>query len=235
MRISDQFLDCYNKIDKYLTDLDDFDFSTTYSQKVIKLAERNSVIRRFKNELLTYGKLRNAIVHNPKIGSEPIAEPHRDILSNLEKIYKEVTNPIKVFPKYKCKILGASNNEYINSIMQEMTLKSFSQFPVFEKDKVIELITTNTISRWLSNILETDGTLIIEQVRIKDLVPFIEFPKNYKFIAKNTNVYQAYDYFANCIFEEKRNLDVLFITDSGKDSEGLLGIITIEDIAQFAR
>jgi predicted transcriptional regulator len=235
MRTSDQFIDCYNRVDKHLNIVGGFDSATNFSQKVKALSIKDSTIRKFKDELLSYGELRNAIVHNPKIGDEPIAEPHIDTLSQLERIYKEITNPPKVIPKFQGEVLGAQGNDYINDILLEMEHKSFSQFPVFENGKVVELITTNTISRWLSKKLEKNGTIIIDEVKIKDLIPFIEFKLNYKFISRDTNVYEAYDYFVKHIYKDKRNLDVLFITNAGSNSGKLLGLITIEDIALYAR
>ena len=111
--------------------------------------------------------------------------------------------------------------------------ESFSQFPVFDKDGyVIELINTNTISRWLAENIE-NGEIVIESPKAKDLLGSIEFEKNYKFISKNCDIYTAYQYFIDQIEKTKRNLDVLFITENGKEKEKLLGLITIEDIADI--
>ena len=115
-----------------------------------------------------------------------------------------------------------------------MRNNSFSQFPVFdENNNVCELINNNTISRWLSTQLEENGTIITENVIVKDLIPEIEFKCNYKFISRNTSIYEAYDLFLNQIISKKRNLDVLFITNSGNVNESLLGLVTIEDIASL--
>ena len=55
------------------------------------------------------------------------------------------------------------------------------------------------------------------------------------FFTKNTSVFEAFDLFMEHIIKTKRNLDVLFITNSGKQNEKLLGLITIEDIAPVIR
>ena len=113
-----------------------------------------------------------------------------------------------------------------------MRKKSFSQFPVFNNENVvIELINTNTISRWLSVQLEEKGTIMVENIKVNDLIQEIEFRSNYKFISRDTSIYDAFDLFVNHVNCEKRNLDVLFITASGRNTEKLLGLITVEDIA----
>ena len=113
-----------------------------------------------------------------------------------------------------------------------MTKKSFSQFPVFDDNNdVCELINNNTISRWLSFQLEDNGTIVIDNVKVADLLTKIEFRENYLFVSRNTSIYEAYDLFIKQINKKERNLDALFITHSGKKNEKILGLITIEDIA----
>ena len=67
------FLNTYNEIDKILKNLDDESYQT-YSTKI--RTNKNPIIKQFKDKLLDFGELRNAIVHNPKIGNDFIAEPH---------------------------------------------------------------------------------------------------------------------------------------------------------------
>ena len=231
MKTSDSFLDYYNKIDGVLNKKGQYDSYITFSQKVKELSIKNSTVRQFKDELLSLAELRNAIVHNPKIDGKAIAEPHENTVKRIQEIYERVSNPKKVIPEFKAEISGATLDESINGILKQIDEKSFSQFPVFENDQVVELINTNTIARWLSYNLDDDGSILVEVVRVKDLLSHIEFKENYKFISKHFNIYEAYDLFIKHIRANGRNLDVLFITESGKKTEKLLGWITIADIA----
>jgi hypothetical protein len=47
------------------------------------------------------------------------------------------------------------------------------------------------------------------------------------------NIFDAFDKFKNHIKNNKINLDVLFITENGSENEDVIGLITIEDIAEF--
>ena len=114
-----------------------------------------------------------------------------------------------------------------------MRKESFSQFPVFKDGKVIEICNTNTISRWFASNIDEDSTVIFDNVKIKDFLEEIEVKQNYKFVSRNTTVDELYYLFLENIEEKKHNLDVIFITDSGKNGEKLLGCVTIEDIAPF--
>lgn len=232
MTNSDKFLDFYNKIDFYLKKLDNHEIHTTFSQKIKNT--KSKVVQRYRDELISFGELRNAIVHNPKIENKTIAEPHEYIVKRIAELYEKISNPKKVIPEFQFDVLGAREEDYINNILVEMKKKTFSQFPIFDvNENLIELINTNTISRWLSSQLEENGTIIMENVKVKDFVSNIEFENNYKFIPRDTSIYEAYELFINQINTKRRNLDVLFITQTGKSNEKLLGLITIEDIANL--
>lgn len=231
MSNADIFLDYYNKIDKHLIKSEGSLPQTCYSQKVKQ--STNRVVQYYKEELITLGELRNAIVHNPKIGGQPIAEPHPSTVERIRKLYEEITAPPKVFPKFCCNVLGAREEDYINEILIKMKENSFSQFPVYnEQDAVVELINSNTIARWLSNNLDKRGGVLAVNVKVKDLIPEIEHTKNYGFIKKQASIYHAYDMFIECIQKKKRNLDALFITENGKSNKSIIGLITIQDIAR---
>lgn len=62
-------------------------------------------------------------------------------------------------------------------------------------------------------------------------MPSIEYDNYYKFIKRVATIYDAYDMFIDCINNNKRNLDTVFITQKGSDSEAILGLITIDDFA----
>ena len=188
---------------------------------------------RFKDELFTFSELRNVIVHNPRLGvmRVPIAEPRDDVINRIKFIHKSITKPKKV-NSFHFEVFGARENDIINDILLKMKSNSFSQFPVFnESSHVIELINNNTISRWLSSNIEDNGYIAMENVKVKEFIPEIEFKRNYKFVSSNISLYEAYHMFIDQINKKERNLDVLFITHSGKENEKLLGLITIEDIA----
>lgn len=71
MNNSEIFLDFYNKIDAYIKKQDKFDSSMSFSQKIKN--SKNKIVQRFSDELISLAELRNAIVHNPKIGNKAIA------------------------------------------------------------------------------------------------------------------------------------------------------------------
>ena len=230
MNNSEEFLETYNNLDQYLKKEIRADDYVSYASKV--RGSKNTVVNRLKDELLSFGTLRNAIVHNPKVDNKVIAEPHDRTVERFNEIYEMITNPKKVIPTFQFDVLGAHEDDYINNILKEMKQKSFSQFPVLGSNgTIIELINNNTISRWLASKIGKNGEIIIDGVTVEKLIPEIELKGNYKFISRETSIYKAYDLFLKHINEEGRNLDALFITHNGKETEKLLGLITISDLA----
>jgi len=230
MSNSEKFLEYYNKIDLYLKREGNYDVFQSYSHKVKNSS--STVVRRYKDELLTFGELRNAIIHHPPINGAPIAEPHTEIVKRIKIISDYILNPIKVIPTFQLQVFTAHLNEYLNPILYKMGNLSFSQAPIIDNEgKLIEIITTNTISRWLSSNLEENGTLLVENIKVKDLISHIEYKNNYRFLNRDASIYDAYQLFVDSFKNNKCYLDAVFLTNSGKEHEKLLGLITINDIA----
>jgi len=112
---SDDFLDYYNKIDLFLRRAGNHDPEVTFAQKV--KTSSNAVVKRYKNELLSLGELRNAIVHYPKIKNKVIAEPHEEVVLQVKDLHEKITNPIKVIPEFQHEVLGAHEDDFINNIL----------------------------------------------------------------------------------------------------------------------
>jgi len=230
MTNAEKFIDYFNKIESELIKKECFLSSDSFGYKVKN--SKNKVVQRFKDELITFSELRNAIVHTPRLEEKIIAEPHDKTVERIEFLFNEITKPEKVIPKFQFEVLSTREDDFINNILISMKEKSFSQFPVYnDGNDFVEVINTNTISRWLSTQLDEKGTVIVENIKVKDLIKEIEYRQNYKFISRNTSLYDAYDLFVEHINKKRRNLDVLLITENGNSKEKLLGLITIEDIA----
>jgi len=230
MSKSEEFLNYYNEIDAFLKKDGNYIYYESYTQKVNK--SKNKSVQRYKEELIAFGELRNAIVHNPYFDGKPIAEPRREIVAKIKEIHDLLTEPEKVFPHFKMKVIGAHKNDYINDILIEIKKRLISQFPVFDDEgRIIEVISTNTISHWLSKQLQENGSVSADGVRVSAFLREIEHPHNYKFIPKDASIYDAYDLFVSHLKKKKVNLDAIFITESGKGDERPLGMITLKDIA----
>ncbi|WP_158860975.1 CBS domain-containing protein [Lunatibacter salilacus] len=232
MTNAQKFLDCYNELDKaFAKTLGQSEYAS-FSQRIKELIGKNSVVRRYKDDLYQLGNLRNAIAHQSK-GGIPIAEPYQETVELIESILKEFKNPKRVIPDFQFDVFCVNSDTPLINLLQEMNAKDFSQAPILDAGgKVIEVISTNTISRWLFS--EYKNQLIdLTAAKVSDLMPHIENTGNYTLIPRNTTVYEAAEIYLKKSKEKKSQLDCMIITQNGKPSEKLMGIVSIEDIAEY--
>jgi hypothetical protein len=78
--------------------------------------------------------------------------------------------------------------------------------------------------------------LLEKDVRIKEFIEYIPFDKHkseyFDFISKKTLLTEVEELFQGEL-EENRRLGIIFITEDGKPSQKILGIITAWDMAGY--
>ena len=98
---AERFLKSYNKIESQLKLLYGGPPTQAFTDLVKRCSDRNITVRRYENELIDYGKLRNAIVH--RAGGEElfIANPSDDVVDTLEYIERQLCRPPLVIDVFK--------------------------------------------------------------------------------------------------------------------------------------
>jgi predicted transcriptional regulator len=232
MTNAQKFLDLYNELDQiFAKALGQYDYES-FSQRIRQLIPRNPVVRRYKDDLYQLGNLRNAIAHQSKDGPA-IAEPFDETVGLLHRILEEFKNPKRVIPEFQFEVFSVKSETPLIDLLTEMKEKDFSQAPILDDaGNVIEVISTNTISRWLFGEYKNEY-IDLTAAKISDLTPYIETKANYSLISRNTTVYEAAEQFLKKSKEKQSKLDCMMITHSGKVGEKLIGIVCIEDIAEY--
>ena len=98
-----RFLKSYNKIESQLKLLYHAKATQNFTDLVRRCTDLNLTIRRYENELIDYGKLRNAIVHRTAGGEVFIANPSDDVVENIEYIERQLCNPPRATDVFKVK------------------------------------------------------------------------------------------------------------------------------------
>lgn len=231
MRNSDKFLAAFNRIEQFLSSGNSIERYIPFAQLVRNHTKSNVTVKRNKDRLLKFATLRNAIVHQSTQGTYAIAEPHKSVVEEIEKLEKELTNPPKVITHFKKKVETFKHNNSIADVLKVIRDRDYTQFPVYQEEKFIGLLTENGITKWLARNIEED-IISLEETNLIDILEFEEEVDNYIFIEREITVYEAEEIFKDFPYTRER-LDALLITHSGKKTESLLGIITTWDILQF--
>lgn len=230
---AEEFLHYFNKIETHLKD--EYNYSKTDGfKRVIRNIDKdnkNEIVSMNIRLLESYAELRNAIVHTEGI-DYVIADPRIEAVENIKEIEKLISYPPRVMPKFQMDVLSFKSSDSIFDVINEMFENDFSQIPIVDEDRFVGLLNSNTVTRWFgataNKEIDSDGSTIITDTKIKDVLEYEETDKNYKFINRNTFLHDAI-----ASFEKDKTLEALLITHNGEKSEKLLGIITIWDLFEI--
>lgn len=223
----DAFINSFQQIEEYLIQKTNSDRYSTFTSMITECSDFDPVIRKYQNELKLFGNLRNAIIHK-KVEWSPIANPNEQAVEFIGEIVVKLLKPVKVIPAFKRDVATCSLSDSIANVLTEMYKNDFSQVPVLNEGKCVNLLTTNSISRWLSENVKNE-LVDLEETTVEQVLQFKEEEESFAFISRNATLAEAYSYFEK---NEKRRaaLDALLITENGKPHQGLLGMITHYDL-----
>ena len=224
---SKRFIRTYNQIDSALRVQGDMKRSISYTEAVRKAARTNSIVAKYEDQLIDYGRLRNAIVHN----SDPditIAEPHTEVVEDYEKIARLIcTPPLAVKTVCKKVVSTIEYNVKLEEVIEYGYKSGFSNIPIFKEGMLIGVANGQ-------KLIDVVGKKIYEKRDICDYLKTTTIEEALKEFS-NDNYYTiapeniTLDKVLN-LFTENRRLLVILITKTGTLLEPPVGIITLSDI-----
>ncbi|MFH1943246.1 MAG: CBS domain-containing protein [bacterium] len=180
--------------------------------------------------LMTIAAVRNAIVHGKTEAYRYVAIPTPAIVEDLRACRERLTNPARAIPTFKRKVETVSINDTLARVLKIIGKRDFSQFPVYEDQRFLGLLTENGITRWLALHVSTELSLVeLDEVFVREVLQNEEKRMNYCFVARHMRVDEL-----RALFASSEMLEAVLITANGKESEGLLGIATRWDIIHLA-
>ncbi|MGE3843067.1 MAG: CBS domain-containing protein [Vicinamibacterales bacterium] len=232
MSNSARFLTAFAAIEKHLRIEAAADRGEPFYRLVDVAAKRSQVVRRYRDDLQEYADLRNAIVHE-RAGGQPIAEPHADVTTNLERILEAMRNPPKVVPAFQKPVQTVTEDDTIADALKFVYPRNLSQVPVTSGQRTVGLLTTNTLSRWLARQAPV-GLADLSGHTVRDALQYTEHQGNWILVSRHAHLQDVVDEFDRAEASGRR-LDAVLITASGKPTEQLLGIVTIHDMPKLLR
>lgn len=227
MTNSAKFLDAFAAIEKHLRAIVRADRSTTFSILVDKVAAQSVIVRRYRDDLKEYADLRNAIVHERSDG-RAIAEPHEQVVHEIQRLSKLVLDPPVVLPAFQKSVQTVEKTDSIRDVLRFFSPRNFSQVPVTSEGHVVGVLTTNTVSRWLASEASKD-MVDLRDHSVADALRHTEHQENWRLVSRSTSLADVVDYFDSAEESGKR-LDAILVTQAGRSTDSLLGIITIHDM-----
>ena len=233
-----KFLAIYNEIDDFMRQDLNEEHYISHSDLIYKMIKKgNYVFDYYYQELKSFSRLRNAIVHNPdKRTADPIAEPHDEALRQYQELLNKVLRPELALDQLAIpteKLYTITPNTNVLKAMKIMNEKAFNYLPVLERRKFRGVFSDSAIFNY---ILENQGALIDQTLQIRDLgkVIHIENCINEAFIfaEKEITVIAIEDIFRKG-FKNNKRVAVVFITEDGSQEGEMLGLVTAWEVAGY--
>lgn len=224
------FLGIFNEVEKFLTNNFNNGKHASFRYLLIKASRSHPIIKKYRNDLITYGDLRNAIMHNFNKDGEAIAIPRDKIVKHFTEIWEQISNPQKVNMFFK-KVYTCNINDTLEMALDLIHEHKILQLPIIENNLIIDVLNSLQIVEWLSGIKEVKPSETI----ISEILNSSTNRQNFAIIPENYTVFQAAELYKESFrrFPKNRYYDALLITKSGKENQPLLGIIVLKDIAAY--
>lgn len=230
---STRFLNAFVAIEEYLRQQTaEQDGHLGFSQMLRRVGKKEKSVRSLEFDLKEFAQLRNAIIHE-RAGDEVIAEPNDLVVKAIEHAAEMITRPPTVFPLFKRQVITISPQTPLKKALKIMYSSGISKLPVLNQEKCIGVLSSNTIARWLGNCVENE-TLNLEDTTTEAVLQFTRKKDRYTFRSRRTDLFSAIAIFDD--YEHKgQRLNALLITENGKETEKILGIMTISDLPTAIR
>ncbi|MCQ2564808.1 MAG: CBS domain-containing protein [Clostridia bacterium] len=229
---AERFITAYNTIDYSLRSIYDFKRSMSFSDVVRRSVLLNSIVRKYEEDLIDFGRLRNAIIHsgNSKI---TIAEPHDDIVKQIENLAELISKPPHAIDRVGNKeVIIIAGDVKISVVMELMSRTGYSNLPVYEDNKLLGVVNARKLLNVLGNKVAEGINLqeYIESTSVVDIISLMGDDYFFVIADENLTIDAAMNY-----FENNRKLMIILITKDGKENGKPLGIISHADIIDMKK
>jgi len=192
----------------------------------------NSVVRKYEDKLIDYARLRNAIIHNSN-EERIIAEPHDEVVVELEKIAMLISSPPKAIDTVASKtVLVLDGITPVKIALETIYRTGFKVIPVCEHDQIVGVINSHRLIELMGMQIENGRDLddYIEKTLVRDAVSNGDLDHLFVIKPKTLLIQEALD-----LFYANRKLQAIVITKNGSSMERPVGIVTVADIMDLSK
>ena len=222
-----RFINAYNTIDQSIRAIYNFRRNISFADMIRRSVPLNSVVRRYEDKLIDYARLRNAIIHN-STDERVIAEPHDDVVIEMERIAELISTPplvLQSIPRKDVYILDGATP--LKRAIEITATTGYRAIPVYWEERLIGVVHNGRLVEVLGHCIANQGDLsqFCENTPIKDVVQESDIDMTYTIRSEKLTVQEALD-----IFYNNRKILAIIITKKGNFLERPISIVTMGDI-----
>lgn len=223
--LAKRFISAYNRLDQGLRDIYSIKRTLNFADMIRKVATVNTVVKKFEEDLIDYGRLRNAIVH--RSGDEIIAEPNVEVVEKLEKVARIINTPPRVVECLRPReVYSVSGDESLKNVVGEMWKKGYSVVPVYISGTLVGVINrkmiVDGIGKFIANGKDIDDAM---QEPVSKCLDIFNETSHYE-VAPTSLTVENLMY----MFQQNRKLSSVILTENGNYTEPAKIIIVSADI-----
>lgn len=233
MTLTELFLDRYKQLETELEKR--YQREKRRFSSVVNEFIRDSESEPIREHLQTCREIRNLLTHNANVGGLPVAQPSKPIVAMMGEILNYVKTPplaISVATKGE-NILKANMSQRVLRLMEVMVKNGYSHVPVMENGIFCGVFSQGAVfmyTLYSKKQIRKDTTI----AEMKAHLPIEQHHENYVFVNKRATQMEIRRIFER-IREKNRRVSVVFITETGKIDEPLLGMVTPWDIIKITQ
>ncbi|SEM94584.1 CBS domain-containing protein [Mesobacillus persicus] len=225
---SGQFEVAFNRIHRCLKDMVKDAHNDSFVELLNTGFKNHSIIRKYKNELYQFAKLRNAIVHEKVDTDYYIAEPHRQVVNRIESIAANFEKPPLAMSISSTPVFYYYEDAFLKDVLKAINKFDFTRFPIYNKNYEYQgLLTASDIIRWMAKQLNSN-VISLENVQVNQL---LRTNKKYyvDFIKESTNLFEVEELFDQYHAEDKK-LQAVILSENGGPNSKPKAILTPWDL-----
>ena len=152
----------------------------------------------------------------------------------LKSIIDEINNPPTIYNSNMCikkqYMYCKTINDTVESTIKDMVDKTYTHVPILENGIIKGVFSESS----LLDIVDTESGIIIDKnTKFADILEYLKLgnhsTEEFIFISRNKNIYDVEDIFKDYFIRKKR-VGCVYITESGKADESILGMLTAWDV-----
>jgi CBS domain-containing protein len=227
-----RFITAYNTIDYGLRTIYDFKRSMSFSDVIRRSVVLNSIVRKYEEDLIDFGRLRNAIIHNGN-AKYTIAEPHDEVVIKIERLAELITQPPRAVDRIGNKeVITITADMKLSAAMELIYRTGYSNLPVYENERLLGILNgrklITVVGKRISEGVDLDD--FVYNTNVSEIVE--EMGEDYYFMLADENL--TIDEAMN-FFENNRKLLIILVTKDGKETGKPLKIISSADIIDMKK
>lgn len=193
---------------------------------VLEACKSEPDISTYYDELKRLACLRNSITHDSCCNERYMSVPTPKVVGRICDIRNELTSTRTCAKAYGKQVEVLTPADTLDKVSELILDKHFSQFPVFDDDGRIKLLTENGVVRWMLLHREEIGSAKLEEISVRDLLDDEEAKVDVlRFVAASEPEDRATE-----LFSQYPDLRAVFITEDGKESQQISGVATADDL-----